>query len=69
MKISSASFRYAVNDSLERVLDQVENVFLYMVDQEMEDCPDLVSVGSCVLVVLLHDNDLYFLFNYKYEFN
>jgi serine/threonine protein phosphatase PrpC len=30
-----------------------------MVEQEMEDRPDLVSVGSCVLVVLLHGNDLY----------
>lgn len=55
----SCSFRYAVLDSLQRALSQAENDFLYMVEQEMEERPDLVSVGSCVLVVLLHGNDLY----------
>lgn len=59
LEISSGSFRHAVIDSLQRALDQAENDFLYMVEQEMEDRPDLVSVGSCVLVVLLHGNNLY----------
>ncbi|KAL5852415.1 hypothetical protein ACOSQ3_007533 [Xanthoceras sorbifolium] len=59
MEKSSGSFRHAVLDSLQRALNQAENDFLYMVEQEMEERPDLVSVGSCVLVVLLHGNNLY----------
>ncbi|KAH9683427.1 putative protein phosphatase 2C 40 [Citrus sinensis] len=55
----SSSFQHAVLDSLQRALNQAENDFLHMVEQEMEDRPDLVSVGSCVLLVLLHGNDLY----------
>ncbi|XP_022947914.1 probable protein phosphatase 2C 40 isoform X3 [Cucurbita moschata] len=51
--------RHGVLDSLQRALSQTENDFLHMVEQEMEDRPDLVSVGSCVLVVLLHGKDLY----------
>lgn len=58
-ELSSNSFRHGVLDSFQRALNQAENDFLYMVEQEMEDRPDLVSVGSCVLVVLLHGNDLY----------
>ncbi|KAL5712999.1 hypothetical protein ACHQM5_015118 [Ranunculus cassubicifolius] len=53
------SFRYEVLDSLRYALDQAENNFLNMVEQEMDRRPDLVSVGSCVLVVLLHGQDLY----------
>ncbi|GFZ08985.1 protein phosphatase 2C family protein [Actinidia rufa] len=41
--------------------DSAENDFLHMVEQEMEDRPDLVSIGSCVLVVLLYGKDLYIL--------
>ncbi|KAL8209907.1 hypothetical protein R6Q57_006639 [Mikania cordata] len=48
-----------VLDSLQRALNQSENDFLYMVEQEMEDRPDIVSVGSCVLVGLIHGKDLY----------
>ncbi|KAK1417862.1 hypothetical protein QVD17_26996 [Tagetes erecta] len=48
-----------VLDSLQRALNQAENDFLYMVEQEMEDRPDIVSVGSCVLVGLIHGKDLY----------
>ncbi|KAK6254506.1 hypothetical protein SCA6_015811 [Theobroma cacao] len=59
MEVSSNSFRHGVLDSFQRALSQAENDFLYMVEQEMEDRPDLVSVGSCVLVMLLHGNDLY----------
>ncbi|CAH1427557.1 unnamed protein product [Lactuca virosa] len=43
-----------VLESLQRALNQAENDFLYMVEQEMEDRPDIVSVGSCVLVGLIH---------------
>ncbi|CAK7333171.1 unnamed protein product [Dovyalis caffra] len=53
------SFRQGLLDSLQRALIQAENDFLYMVEQEMEDRPDLVSIGSCVLVGLLHGMDLY----------
>lgn len=59
LEISSDLFRQGVLDSLQRALSQAENDFLYMVEQEMEDRPDLVSVGSCVLVGLLHGMDLY----------
>ncbi|XP_044497806.1 probable protein phosphatase 2C 40 [Mangifera indica] len=55
----SCSHRQAVLDSLQRAFSQVENDFLHMVEQEMEERPDLVSVGSCVLVVLIYGNDLY----------
>ncbi|XP_058083345.1 probable protein phosphatase 2C 40 [Magnolia sinica] len=48
-----------VVDSLRRALSQAESEFLNMVEQEMDDRPDLVSVGSCVLVVLLYGKDLY----------
>lgn len=56
---TSDSLRHKVLDSLQRSLCQAEHDFLSMVEQEMEDRPDLVSVGSCVLVVLLLGNDLY----------
>ncbi|KAI4345424.1 hypothetical protein L6164_012550 [Bauhinia variegata] len=56
---SYKSFLQGVLDSLQRALNQVENEFLYMVEQEMEERLDLVSIGSCVLLVLLHGNYLY----------
>ncbi|XP_061349125.1 probable protein phosphatase 2C 40 isoform X2 [Gastrolobium bilobum] len=56
---SCKSFSHGVLDSLQLALSQAENDFLYMVEQEMEERPDLVSIGSCVLLVLLHGNDLY----------
>ncbi|KAM1195218.1 hypothetical protein ACFX13_022251 [Malus domestica] len=59
VKTLTDSFRHGVLDSLQRALSQAENDFLCMVDQEMVDRPDLVSVGCCVLVALLHGKDLY----------
>ncbi|XVF66231.1 hypothetical protein PTKIN_Ptkin10aG0019100 [Pterospermum kingtungense] len=59
MGVSSDSFRRGVLDSLQRALSQAETDFLNMVEQEMEDRPDLVSVGSCVLVTLLYGKNLY----------
>ncbi|KAI4317595.1 hypothetical protein L6164_025456 [Bauhinia variegata] len=59
VEASYISFSQGVLDSLQRALNQVENEFLYMVEQEMEERPDLVSIGSCVLLVLLHGNHLY----------
>ncbi|KAI3975270.1 hypothetical protein MKX01_033510 [Papaver californicum] len=60
-EVSYDSFRHKVLDCLQSALNQAETDFLYMVEQEMEDRPDLVSVGSCVLVVLIYDKDLYIL--------
>lgn len=57
--LPSSTFKRNVLNSLERALSQTENDFLYMVEQEMDERPDLVSVGSCVLVVLLIGMDLY----------
>lgn len=58
---SSDLFRQGVLDCLNRALFQAENDFLRMVEQEMEERPDLVSIGSCVLVTLLVGKDLYIL--------
>lgn len=54
----SETFRAGVLNCLTTAVEQAENDFLRMVEQEMDDRPDLVSVGSCVLVVLLHGTDL-----------
>ncbi|KAK9276761.1 hypothetical protein L1049_006297 [Liquidambar formosana] len=55
------NFHCGVMDCLRRALAQAESDFMYMVEQEMEDRPDLVSVGSCVLVGLLYRNEFYVL--------
>jgi serine/threonine protein phosphatase PrpC len=54
----SETFRSGVLNCLSTAVEQAENDFLCMVEQEMDDRPDLVSVGSCVLVLLLHGTDL-----------
>lgn len=56
---SSDYFKQGVLECLQRALSQAEIDFLSMVEQDMEDRPDLVSVGSCVLVGLLVGKDLY----------
>lgn len=56
---SSDAFKNGVLHCLQQALAQAESDFLYMVEQEMDDRPDLVSIGSCVLVVLIHGQDLY----------
>lgn len=60
-EFSNKSFRVGVLDCLVRALAQAESDFMYTVEQSMDDRPDLVSVGSCVLTVLLHVKDLYVL--------
>ncbi|KAF6163776.1 hypothetical protein GIB67_012135 [Kingdonia uniflora] len=55
------SFRVGVLDCLSCALAQSESDFLHMVEHEMGERPDLVSVGSCVLVALLHGKNLYVL--------
>ncbi|XP_010551067.1 PREDICTED: probable protein phosphatase 2C 40 [Tarenaya hassleriana] len=52
-------FRQGVLDCLNRALVQAEDDFLRMIEQEMEERPDLVSIGSCVLIALLIGEDLY----------
>lgn len=53
------SFRCGIVNCLQLALAQAESDFLHMVEREMDDRPDLVSIGSCVLVVFLHGSDLY----------
>ncbi|KAL0376456.1 UNVERIFIED_CONTAM: putative protein phosphatase 2C 40 [Sesamum calycinum] len=55
------SFKQRVLSSLQHALSLAETEFLHMVEQEMDDRPDLVSIGSCVLLVLLHGKNLYVL--------
>ncbi|KAK4425851.1 putative protein phosphatase 2C 40 [Sesamum alatum] len=55
------SFKQRVLNSLQHALSLAETEFLHMVEQEMDDRPDLVSIGSCVLLVLLHGKNLYLL--------
>lgn len=52
-------FRQGVLDGLRQALIQTESDFLEKVEQEMQERPDLVMVGSCVLVVLLYGRNLY----------
>ncbi|KAL2229765.1 UNVERIFIED_CONTAM: putative protein phosphatase 2C 40 [Sesamum indicum] len=54
-------FKQRVLNSLQHSLSLAETEFLHMVEQEMDDRPDLVSIGSCVLLVLLHGKNLYLL--------
>ncbi|OWM76302.1 probable protein phosphatase 2C 39 [Punica granatum] len=54
-------FQRGVIDCLKDAIALAESKFLHMVEQEMEDRPDLVSVGSCVLVALLYMSDIYIL--------
>ncbi|GAA0157488.1 protein phosphatase [Lithospermum erythrorhizon] len=56
---SHVTYKKRVLSSLQNALIQAEHDFLHMVEQEMEDRPDLVSVGSCILIVLLHGKNLY----------
>ncbi|MCD9642888.1 hypothetical protein HAX54_029931 [Datura stramonium] len=58
---SCTTFKQRVLNSLEQALIQAENDFLHMVEQEMDNRPDLVSIGSCVLVVLLLGKNMYVL--------
>ncbi|XP_058092460.1 probable protein phosphatase 2C 40 [Magnolia sinica] len=60
-EFSCESFCLGAIDCLCSALAQAENDFMCMVEQEMEARPNLVCVGSCVLVVLLHGKDLYIL--------
>lgn len=55
------SFEHKVLNSLQSALNQAENDFLYVVEQEMDDRPDLVSVGCCVLLTLLYGKNIYVL--------
>ncbi|KAF6145715.1 hypothetical protein GIB67_032442 [Kingdonia uniflora] len=55
------SFCVGVLNCLSRALAQSESDFLHMVEHEMGEQPYLVSVGSCVLVALLHGKYLYVL--------
>ncbi|MCO5597584.1 hypothetical protein L7F22_051663 [Adiantum nelumboides] len=53
------SFRDGVLKALRKALMETEAGFMEMVQQDMEERPDLVMVGSCVLVVLLYGSCVY----------
>ncbi|KAJ0973486.1 hypothetical protein J5N97_021445 [Dioscorea zingiberensis] len=57
----SDAIHHGVLNCLVQALSQAEIDFMNMVEREMEDRPDLVSVGSCVLTVVLHGSNLYVL--------
>ncbi len=58
-KSLESKFQQGVLDGLRDALLQTENDFLEMVENEMDERPDLVMVGSCVLVVLIYGQNLY----------
>ncbi|PKA56932.1 putative protein phosphatase 2C 39 [Apostasia shenzhenica] len=58
-EFSGEDFVNGVLDSLTHSLAEAESEFMSMVEETMEDRPDLVSTGSCVLTVLLHGRNLY----------
>ncbi|BBM97973.1 pyruvate dehydrogenase phosphatase [Marchantia polymorpha subsp. ruderalis] len=49
----------AMMRGLMRAFNQTEGDFLSMVEQEMDERPELAMVGSCVLSVLIHGKNLY----------
>lgn len=54
-----ATFRQSVVEGLRKSVAQVEADFLSMVEGEMDERSDLAMVGSCILGVLIHGQDLY----------
>eukprot|EP00850_Spirogloea_muscicola_P009508 SM000053S17465 [mRNA] locus=s53:545738:548036:- [translate_table: standard] len=56
---SEAAVREAVMGRMVGALAATEADFLEMVEQEMDDRPDLAMVGSCVLAVLVQGDDLF----------
>ncbi|KAI4381314.1 hypothetical protein MLD38_007395 [Melastoma candidum] len=60
-EVDADMFTRGVMGCLVDALAQAECNFLRMVREEMEDRPELVSVGSCVLVALLHVSHIYVL--------
>lgn len=57
--VSGDRFREDVKCALQRALVHTERDFFQTAMQELEDRPDLVMVGSCVLVFLIHHQDLF----------
>lgn len=53
--------RTGVVECLKDAVCHSESGFLHRVEEEMEDRPDLVSIGTCVLVGLLYGDDIYVL--------
>ncbi|KAJ6695136.1 PROTEIN PHOSPHATASE 2C 39-RELATED [Salix koriyanagi] len=58
-ELTNENYSSDIISCLNRALAQAESEFMYMVEQEMEDRPDLVSVGSCVLAILLYGDHIY----------
>ncbi|CAM6009273.1 unnamed protein product [Sphagnum balticum] len=49
----------AVLEALERALKATEAAFLEMADRLLHENPELMVMGSCVLVMLMKDEDVY----------
>ncbi|EPS62885.1 hypothetical protein M569_11902 [Genlisea aurea] len=47
--------------SLQNALNRAEADVLHMMEREMDERPNLVYIGSCVLVALFHGDNLYVL--------
>lgn len=52
-------FQHCVSTGLRRAVAHTERDFFRMVEQEMEERPDLTMVGSCVLALLIHGQHLF----------
>lgn len=51
----------AVLEALSRALDETEEAYLDMADHALEDNPELALMGSCILVAVVKDKDVYIL--------
>eukprot|EP00250_Pteridium_aquilinum_P004748 c1494_g1_i1 orf=120-2711(+) len=51
----------AVLKALSRALEETEEAYLNMADRALEDNPELALMGSCILVALMKDKDVYIL--------
>ncbi|KAH7287761.1 hypothetical protein KP509_32G073000 [Ceratopteris richardii] len=50
---------FAVLQALKRALDATENAYLDMADRALKQNPELALMGSCLLVMLMKDEDVY----------
>ena len=51
----------AVLKALARALEQTEEAYLAMADRALDENPELALMGSCILVALMKDKDVYVL--------
>ncbi|KAJ6840723.1 putative protein phosphatase 2C 26 isoform X1 [Iris pallida] len=58
-KVGAVSDHESVLRALERALGVAENAYLEMTDRVIDCNPELALMGSCLLVVLMRDEDVY----------